>query len=153
MSIDQCKADKNTTIICSRDKDLKMVPGMHYSWECGRQPSFGPIEVDEIGEIKLVKEGKKIEGTGIKFFYSQAITGDSVDNIPGLPRGGPNMAFKALEKLYTEEELFKATYALYKEKFAENAIEKLREQLYLLWMIRELDDNGKPVMYDIERFL
>ena len=26
------------TVICSRDKDLKMVPGYHYSWGSGKQP-------------------------------------------------------------------------------------------------------------------
>lgn len=60
------------TIICSRDKDLRMVNGWHYGWECGRQPEFRKTWVDDhTSDIILSKDKKTVKGTGIKFFYSQ----------------------------------------------------------------------------------
>ena len=60
MSIEQVRcADKGdhidwmTTIICSRDKDLRITPGMHYGWECANQREFGPLLVDYEGHISF----------------------------------------------------------------------------------------------------
>jgi hypothetical protein len=85
------------TIICSRDKDVRQCPGWHYSWECGKQPSIGPIMVDELGHLVDKNAGKfnpltgkklplKVFGTGHKFFYYQMLTGDTVDNVQS-PQG------------------------------------------------------------------
>lgn len=141
-------------ICCSRDKDLRMVPGMHFGWECGKQPQFGPKRVDQIGELSLKenfgKDGKKsytIKGEGIKFFYSQLITGDNVDNIPGLRGAGPVLAFESLSNLSTEGELFECVARLYEKKYGEVWRQELREQCDLLWMIRELDAEGQPIKY------
>lgn len=135
-----------TTVICSRDKDLRQVPGMQYGWECGEQPGFGPSLIDEIGTLELPKPNKVV-GTGLKFFFAQAITGDPVDTIPGLPRGGPALAYKTLKDCETEEEMYDAVASLYENKYGEEWEEKLTEQLSLLWMVRELDEEGQPVMY------
>lgn len=70
LGVYQTKAKPETTIICSRDKDLKIIPGLHYGWESGFQREFGPVMVDEIGELNLSKRNK-LTGTGLKFFYSQ----------------------------------------------------------------------------------
>ena len=42
MSIEQYKA-VNDTVICSRDKDLNMVPGFHYGWQAGLAKEGKPI--------------------------------------------------------------------------------------------------------------
>jgi len=133
------------TVICSRDKDLRMVPGMQYGWECANQPSFGPKRVEEIGELEL--DGNKLRGEGLKFFYAQLITGDTVDTIPGLPRGGPALAFKTLSHLDTEEEMYEAVAALYEAKKGEEWETYLQEQANLLWMVRETDEEGKPILF------
>ena len=135
-----------STIICSRDKDLRQVEGMTYSWECGQQAAFGPVAVDSIGTLELPKPNKVV-GTGLKFFYAQAITGDPVDTIPGLPRGGPALAYKTLKDCETEEEMYDAVAALYEDKWGEEWEERMLEQLRLLYMVRELDEEGKPIMY------
>lgn len=135
-----------TTIICSRDKDLRQVPGMQYSWECGAQPGWGPTKVEELGEIELPKPNKLV-GTGLKFFFAQAITGDPVDTIPGLPRGGPSLAYKTLAPCETEEEMYNAVADLYERKIGEGWEGYLEEQLTLLWLVRELDEHGEPVPY------
>ena len=143
-------AQTDTTVICTRDKDLRQVPGWHYGWELGKQPEFTLQWVDEIGDIQLVGDKKKeIKGTGLKFFYSQMITGDTVDNIPGLPRGGAVLAYKTLANTTTEGEMFKAVRELYREKYEEDADERMLEQGQLLWMCRETDEDGRPILWQI----
>ncbi len=148
------------TIICSRDKDLRICPGWHYGWEHGRQPEFFPQWVDKRGSLALVETTsgkgivtKEIKGTGLLFFYSQLITGDTTDNIPGLPKGGPVLAFELLKNCEDETSMFKAVetaYLIWGHK-NEIAIAKVREylieQAQLLWMIQELDNEGQPVMW------
>lgn len=148
MSIDQyARLDSLDTIICSRDKDLRITPGMHFGWECGRQAQFGPVRVSEIGEIKLNGKRDSIKGTGLKFFYSQVLTGDQVDNVPGLPRCGAVKAFSTLADLTTEEELFDAVASLYEAKYGDTWKEEMLEQCRLLWMVRETDELGNPIQY------
>ena len=144
MSIDQVASDTET-IICSRDKDLKITQGWHFSWMCGKQPQWGPEEVDEIGEIELTSKG--IKGTGLSFFYSQMLTGDAVDNIGGLKGVGPKKAFTLLEGCSTEAELYAAVSGAYEEKLGEHWKLMYREQADLLWMIQELDIHGEPVRH------
>lgn len=143
----QRNGNKLDVICCSRDKDLRMVAGMHFGWECGKQPQFGPQRVDFIGEIRLSRDRKNIKGEGIKFFYSQLITGDNVDNIPGLRGGGAVLAFESLADLGTEELLFECVAGLYEKKYGEDWRAEMQEQCDLLWMIRELNEDGTPVKY------
>lgn len=151
ISIDHNKKKKYDTIICSRDKDLRITPGNHYGWAIGKLPSFGPEKVDKIGTLELIQSNPlKLKGTGLKFFYSQLLTGDTVDNIPGLPRCGPAAAYKALSRCKTEKGLFEKVAGLYKEKFKNTNTdwrEYFKEQAALLWMIQELDEDGEPIHY------
>jgi len=89
---------KNSTIICTRDKDLRQVPGWHYGWEMGAQAEFGPVFVDaEENNLELNAQRNAIKGTGLPFFYSQVLTGDAADNIPGLPGCGAVSAWHNLK--------------------------------------------------------
>lgn len=138
-----------STIACTRDKDLRMCPGMHYGWVCGKQEQFGPKLVTDVGEIELHNgTTKKIKGTGLKFFFSQLITGDAVDNIPGLPKKGPVFAYDLLSNLETEEEMYTAVRFAYIQHFGPGAEEALREQIDLLWMVRELNEDGSLKFYE-----
>lgn len=130
------------TIICSRDKDVRMVPGYHYGWEAGKQGSWGPAWVDSLGTLEL-KGPKKLTGTGEKFFYSQLLTGDSTDTYDGLPGMGPIGAFNLLENLNTPREMYLAVLEAYKKKFGEGAEEAVEEQAHLAYMIREVDESGR----------
>lgn len=121
------------TIICSRDKDLRMIPGLHYSWECGKQREVGPYNTDELGI--LYKEGKKVLGYGFKFFYYQMLVGDAVDNIPGLMGYGPVKAFNIIEPLKSEQALRQAVVKEY--KMTEQSKDYFDEQHDLLWIKRE----------------
>jgi len=148
LAIEQTKAAPLTTIICSRDKDLKMVEGMHFSWPCGKQPQWGPAPVGKIGRLHYDSGKNKITGTGSKFFYSQVLCGDTVDNYGGLPRCGPARAFKLLEGKSSEADLFEAVRGAYRDKYGDDWETHFFEQADLAWMCRETDDeNGRLVAY------
>ena len=151
MAICQTEGSKQggvPTIICSRDKDLRQVEGWFYSWECGNQPSYGPMLHDSLGSLSLSADGKKLSGTGQSFLHSQCLTGDTVDSIPGLGgRTGPVKAYKILKDCKTVEELHIAVLSSYTNMYGEElGKEHMLEQMRLLNMTRELI-NGNPVIW------
>lgn len=80
---DQC-------IIASKDKDLRMVPGLQLDWDTGeinctdpREP-FGTIYLHERRSSSGVLV-KSVKGYGQKMFWAQMLMGDTADNISGLP--------------------------------------------------------------------
>lgn len=76
LGIAQCQ-DPRKTIICTTDKDLDMIPGSHYNWN-----------------KELVYQVSSEQG--LRFFWQQVLTGDSVDNIIGLKGVGCKTAIKLL---------------------------------------------------------
>lgn len=148
------------TVICTRDKDLRMIPGWHYGWECGLQPEFHLQWVEELGELlpiykTAIRKGKEVtylelKGTGLMWFYAQLLMGDSTDNIPGCPRIGDVKAYEALKDCKTEVELYTACQSLYFHAY-KGEVEwfvELEEQAHLLWMVRERDEDGNLVMWE-----
>lgn len=140
--------DPYHTVICSRDKDLRQLVGYSYSWELGNQPKFGPVFIDTIGAIELSKDRKKIVGTGLAFFYSQLITGDKADNIPGLEGAGAVFAYDLLNGKKDAESMFEAVVGAYQEKYGKDYYAYLSEQGQLLWLVRELDSEGNPMLWE-----
>ena len=160
MCIAQTEADPGTTIICSRDKDLRICPGNHYSWECGSQKAVGPVQTDSVGWLELhvtekrkpdgkIKKEKKVVGYGLSFFYYQLLVGDTADNIPGLPGCGLVAAYDALHKLKTEEEMYTTVKKMYKKRMGTAAKEYFFEQANLLYMIQERTETGDPRFYKV----
>lgn len=149
MCIEQRKASLqgDDTIICTRDKDLRQSPGWHFGWECGRQPSFGPIQVDNRGWLQL-SDDKKLKGVGTKFFFAQMLIGDTVDNIPGCKGVGPVKAYDILKECVSKRDHELAVIEAYKNAYKDNYREVLEEQSKLLWMIRELNEDGSPIFYE-----
>jgi hypothetical protein len=155
MCIEQCKAMKEAeegieyteTIICTRDKDLRQCPGWGFSWELGNQPQWGPEFVEGFGYLSLSDDNKKLRGVGDAFFYAQLIMGDPVDNIPGIPGKGAKAAFDILGNTHTRAEAEKAVVEAYRAFYGELWEQEMLEQAQLLWMVRELDEEGKPVMW------
>lgn len=143
------------TIICTRDKDLRMVAGHHYGWECGKQPEFGPVEYDSLGKIELVrsKSGNKIKGGGFLFFGSQLLTGDVVDNIGGLRGVGPVKAYDLLSNCTSEREVFDSVKRHYEEVGGEHWRQLLEEQCHLLWIVRERNEDGSLKHFNIEEWI
>lgn len=103
------KGDFNLSIIASKDKDLRMVPGLQMDWDTaeigtaedviGRPNEYGSIYLDES------KKTKKIKGLGQKFFWGQMLTGDTADNIQGLPKAWYNGKFKSCGPVLAESML------------------------------------------------
>lgn len=145
----------NDSIVCTRDKDLRMVPGLHYGWECGKQPEFGPVEYDALGKIELIrgKSGNKIKGGGFKFFGSQLLTGDVVDNIGGLRGVGPVTAYELLADCASEREVFDTVKRHYEEVAGDDWKKLLTEQCSLLWIVRERNPDGTLKHFNIEEWV
>jgi len=99
--------------IMSLDKDLDMLRGWHYNF------------VKDI--LYYITEAE-----AIKNFYTQILTGDRVDNIPGLKGIGPKKAEKILKDCHNERQLFAAVLDAY-----EDNLELLTERAQLLWIRRK----------------
>jgi len=73
----------NLSVIVSKDKDLRMVPGLHYDFDTETiitvGDPFGSIYIDD------TKSTKTLKGWGTKFFWAQCLMGDTADHILGLP--------------------------------------------------------------------
>lgn len=111
------------TIICSRDKDLNMIPGWHYVWPCGNQKEQHWFQ-DEVQALRS--------------FYKQLLTGDSTDNILGLYGVGDNSSLvKRLEDIDQESLMFQIVYKAYQDRFGSYASQFMYENAALLWIKRE----------------
>jgi len=142
ISIELTKSgDKLDVICCTRDKDLRTVAGMHFGWPCGAQPQYGPKRVTELGELHYNEEKRKLTGEGFLFFCAQMIMGDPVDNIPGLPKGGPKLAWELLQDVKDEVSAMDCVRSAYIDKLGEDYEEYFNEQYQLLWMLRQLPED------------
>lgn len=113
------------TVIVAIDKDLLQVPGKHYSW---------PI----IKKGVVVREARWLdidEETGFRNFFTQALTGDTSDNIKGVTGLGKVKAARALEHCHTEEEMYDVVASLY------DCPERLKMNLDTLWIWRNFGET------------
>lgn len=145
------------TVICSRDKDVRQCPGWHYSWEAGKQAAIGPIFVEPLGHLEIRNEGEKdskgrakpvkVFGTGDKFFYYQLLVGDNVDNIGGIKGRGPRFAYNLLKDATSSRECYELTAEKFVQFYEDDWKKHMREMADLLWMVRELDEQGEKVKW------
>lgn len=105
------------------DKDLRQIPGWHHN------PHKAVTEY--IDDFQAYKN-----------FCTQLLTGDRVDNIPGLAGVGPKKAEKALSEATSKEELLRSVMVVYQEK--KHGIEYLTEQGQLLWLRRTEGELWQP---------
>ena len=101
-----------STVICSIDKDLLMIPGWHYNFNTRKTFYVEPFEA-------------------LRNFYRQLLTGDSTDNIQGVPGIGNKRADKILDGAETEEELFERCQNVYRDK---GILDQMEETGHLLWI-------------------
>jgi len=153
---------QDRSVIISRDKDLRMVPGWHYSWGVTNQPEKPLEHITELGYLTLTKKTKEVNGVekhtykltggGIRWFYAQCMMGDSTDNIQGIPRVRDVNAYKTLQECQNETELYEATLKAYQEHFIDEEVgyNSFKENARLLWMVRNLDENQMPVMWEMK---
>ncbi len=136
--------------ICgSRDKDLRTVPGWHYSWACGDKQPEKPLY-------------RITNYQAWHFFFYQCLIGDNTDNIIGCgikkevkwgknEDGTPRMmmrrkgvgsvgALKILDNAKDTAELYQRVYSEYENVFEEKADEAFIENARLLY-IGQTKDN------------
>jgi hypothetical protein len=127
--------DKNG-ICASIDKDLLMVPGKHYNITS----QIITIASDP-GALALekTKSGKKLRGTGFKWFCAQMLMGDPVDNIKGLLGYGDVKAYKTLDSSTHIEDLYRVT----KNHFimSGEGVGRFYENANLLWIRRNENET------------
>jgi len=110
-------------VIASKDKDLRIVPGLHFNFDTGEVEgagdAFGFIDIKTTVK-KNEKTGKttkshKPRGYGTKFFWRQMLMGDTADTIVGIPKIGIVKAQDMLDGCSTDLECFQVVKAAYKE--------------------------------------
>lgn len=127
------------TVICSRDKDLDMIPGWHYVWQCGNQKE---------------KHWFQDELSAIRSFYRQLLTGDTSDNILGLfGVGSSSKLVKRLEDFDEESLMFKHVLKAYKDRFGSYCTQFLYENAALLWIKRRELLLSEEAVYEIQERL
>ncbi len=107
-------------IVISVDKDMMQLPCDHYNPRKGTYLTVSEFD-------------------GLKFFYTQILTGDSSDNIKGIYGVGPKKAAKILEDCKTEQDLYQECVRAYggdEDRVVENA--------RLLWLRRKEEQIWQP---------
>lgn len=105
------------------DKDLNQLQGWHYN----PNKDIKYYVSEEEGNIN---------------FYTQMLTGDRVDAIPGLKGIGPKKAEKILKGLTTEKDLEQQTWKTYQEHG--HTFDYFVEQGRLLFLLREENQIWTP---------
>jgi hypothetical protein len=115
-------------ILCTIDKDLRNVPGWHYNIHHREIDWVLPADAD-------------------RHFALQLLTGDRVDNIPGLSfysegtkKVGPVTAKKMLGDAVTKIQLYSAVCDAYTKFAGDDWFDKLDNAGLLLWMQRDHDE-------------
>ena len=166
MSMNQY-ADMENSCIATKDKDLRMVPGLQIDWTTGAlndSDEWGFISIKEkVQKNKQVT--KKLIGRGWKFFWAQLLMGDTADNIKGLPwcihditegkakRIGPAYAYAIMQPMKNNREAWTTVQKLFKRAGEHEAFKDYRDEsviswkaallseMKLLWMRRTNDEN------------
>lgn len=134
ISIDARKINANQgrlAVVCSVDKDLKQIPGLHYN--------FATKEHDYVTEEEA-----------LVFLYTQILTGDPVDHIQGIKGIGPKKAAKILNgakqeeemwervvKAYIEFDVYEAKKSLTTKEVERIALEKAQENAELVYILQK----------------
>lgn len=137
VSIAQCKdlyeeecmksPEESQTVIVSLDKDLNTVPGWHYNTNSGEKYWVTELEA-------------------MRNFYKMMITGDTVDNIPGLSKKAPERrTYKTepLDDMDNEPDMAHYVRQGYIKEFGMGKwISNFDLNWKLLWILREpIDEN------------
>lgn len=123
MGIAQWAARDKSTVICSIDKDMLMIPGWHYNLKTKEQKF---VTLDEANRM----------------FFWQMLVGDSTDNIPGIKGMGPVRSSKLLDPLLGNVDAMKeAVWDYYIKQYGDNAHNAWNEVAQLLFIKRELEGD------------
>ena len=146
--------DECQVILSSPDKDLNNTPGWHYN----------PMK----DTMRFINE---IQAT--RHFWYQMLTGDTTDNIKGLPycaeatrelhslskASAKGCGKVSAQKIMSGSSDIAGAISSVAESYlawgVENGIDQeavfeyMEEQGQLLWMVRQVDDFGSPIMFSL----
>lgn len=114
-------------VLCSIDKDMKSIPGLHYNWRKDEDDLREPVSV-------TVEEADR-------FHMVQTLTGDTTDGYKGCPGVGPKSAEKILGDSKAVTEMWPKVVSAY-EKAGLSAEEALT-QARVARICRAADFNFK----------
>jgi len=80
----QAREASKPTVICSPDKDLDQIPGLHWNYTKSVEYHMDPLEAE-------------------MFFWQQVLSGDNADNIGGCWKVGEGKAEKMIAEWFDEE--------------------------------------------------
>ncbi|MFN3764473.1 MAG: DNA polymerase I [Aliihoeflea sp.] len=128
-----CEAGGDTTIISS-DKDLMQLVG----------PTVSMYDPMKDREIKVPEVVEKWGVPPEKMIDLQALTGDSIDNVPGVPGIGPKTAAQLLEEYGDLDTLLARASEIKQQKRRENLIEHAAMARLSRELVRLRDDVTVP---------
>lgn len=134
LGIEQWKTKDKSSCIVTIDKDLDCIPGWHYNWV--RKEMYYQTLAD-----------------ANRTFWTQVLTGDSTDNIQGLPKVGPKKAEKLLASSDgTWADLYQRVRDAYESYYKEDADAILHEMATLTWIQREegINYDGRPILQEVD---
>lgn len=119
------------SVIATRDKDMRMLPGWHINWMDFTVTEVPPGAYDVMGVDGLQY--------GSKWFFLQLLQGDTADNIPGLPKlfgqqCGEARAEKYLAGTTDAAQAQDRVEAAYQDHYGSAWVDALVEQAALLWL-------------------
>jgi hypothetical protein len=118
--------DPESSIICSMDKDLNMIPGHHYNFYKKERSYVTPEQADYN-------------------FYKQLLTGDTTDNIQGCPGIGHKKAERLLAGLEGDPQMmFEVCQQAYDQHYKCDATAQVLENARLLWIRRKEKEIWQP---------
>jgi hypothetical protein len=120
-------AQGDDTVICSIDKDMLTVPGMHYNWQKDTFTNQSETAADT-------------------FLHRQLITGDRTDNVFGVVPDTPYQAKKAMTILSKMDYINQLRWVGMEYALAfDEPEERLRENYMLLRILRDENELINPV--------
>jgi DNA polymerase-1 len=136
-AVRQARATGMRVLIVGADKDLMQLVGEDVKvWDPQRDKVFGPPEV-------LEKFGVGAEQ--VRDFL--ALTGDSSDNIPGVPSVGPKTAAELLQQFGSIEEIYSHVESITRKKLRDT-LEQHRELAFLSRRLVTLHEDCGLVLSD-----
>mgnify|MGYP003641895726 FL=1 len=105
------------------DKDWKTIGGLFYNLLYNNLSAVSTID-------------------GIEFFHQQLLTGDAVDNIPGIEGVGPVKANKILQGKDLKGQ-FEAVIKAYKTHYPDDFMSRLNVMGTMLYLIKDFKDHSK----------
>jgi 5'-3' exonuclease len=128
------QASRMDSCIVTIDKDLDMIPGMHYNFVKEVLYDISPLE-------------------GIRSFFWQVLVGDRTDNVQGCPGIGVAKATRILEGCQDETEMLTAVVKQYRKALPDSWLNSLYLAGNLLWIRQKpnqpWEKDSKAVSKDV----